>query len=234
MLQMGATQSITNVLNTFKSWAVDVQNYQGIMLGGTNVANNQELFDAFRAAYGSGLAFADCDDLKLFIKSLCLDIQLNNNGTNTAIIEIYHLICRKGLPTNTAIDQQFTDAFGELNTQSGFTKSVTDIGNTPFQNPIFCSHWKILKKEQVQLGPGELSTLQIRIPRNKMLHGRTLESNPQALKGFTRGILFFMKGEPTNNAGTAQTAAGEIVFSFQHTVNYQIPPGSTRAQTANL
>lgn len=232
MLQMGATQTFSQKFATLKSWAANAQNYWGFMLGGVSVSNNDELLKAFRLAYGSALTLADIDDYKLFIKSLCLDIQFNNNTTNTAIVEIYHLLCRKPYNTATALDQQYLDTFNEIPAQTGFSRSITDVGYTPFQNALFCSHWSITKKEQVQLGPGELSTMQIRIPSNKMFYGKTLETAPACIKGFTRAVLFIVKGEPENASGTAQLSNGEIVWTTQTTVNYQIPPSSTRTQTA--
>lgn len=233
MLQMGALQTISNTYGTVRSWLADKQAYWGYMIGGVAPTENDDLLRAFRAAYGSALALSDLDDYKLFIKSLCLDLQINNNGSTTAIIEIYHLQCRKSYNTTTALDVQYSDTFAEVPAQTGYTRAIDDLGYTPFQNPIFCSHWSIVKKEQVQLGPGELSTMQIRIPTNKMFYGKTLETNPSCIKGYTRGLLFVMKGEPENNAGSYRQSAGEIIFGTQTSVNYQLPPSSTRAQTAN-
>lgn len=234
MLQMGATQTFSQKFATLKSYAADQQNYWGYMLGGVSATNNDELLKAFRVAYGSALPLADLDDYKLFIKSLCLDIQFNNNSTDnkTSIVEIYHLRCRKSYNTATALDTQFLDTFNEIPAQSGFTRSITDPGYTPFQNSLFCSYWTIAKKEQIQLGPGELSTMQIRIPYNRMMYGKKLETNPAQIAGFTRGLLFIVKGEPENSAGTARLSSGEIVWTTQTTVNYQIPPSTTRTQTA--
>lgn len=234
MLQMGAAQTFSDTFGTIRSYLANKQAYWGYMLGGVNATNNAELVNAFKLAYGSALNLADLDDYRLFIKSLCLDVQINNNGTNTAIVEVYHLTCRKSYPTATNIDTQFADTFAEIPAQTGYTRAIDDPGYTPFQNSLFCSHWKIIKKQQLQLGPGELSTMQIRIPANRMMYGKKLETNPAMIPGFTRGLLFIMKGEPENNAGTAQISSGEIVFATQTTVNYQLPPSSTRTQTANL
>lgn len=234
MLQMGASQTFSAKFATLKSWAADAQNYWAYMLGGVSATNNDELLKAFRVAYGSALTLADLDDYRLFIKSLCLDVQFNNNSTEgkTAIVEVYHLAVRKPYNTATPLDTQYLDTFNEIPAQSGFSKSITDPGFTPFQNSVFCSHWKIVRKQQIQLGPGELSTMQLRIPYNKMLYGKSLETSPSMLRGLTQGLLFIVKGEPENNAGAARLSSGEIIWTTQTTVNYQIPPGSTRTQTA--
>lgn len=232
MLQMGASQTFSVPRATIKSWIANAQNYWGVMLGATGAVNNDDLVDAFKRAYGSTLNLTDLDDYKLFIKSLCLDVQINNNGANTAIIEIYHLLARKPYNDTSNLESQFAATFNEIPAPGTYSRAITNPGYTPFQNALFCSHWAIQRKEQIQLGPGELSTLQIRIPANKMFLGKTLETSPAMIRNFTRGLLVICKGEPENASGTAQLSAGEIVFATQMTCNYQLPPSSTRVQTS--
>lgn len=233
MLQMGATQSFNLKFSARKTAGVETQLWDGMMLGGTQPNNNDELLQAFRRAYGTAITNANVDDYKLYIKSLCLDLQIRNNGDKNVIIELHQLICRKSYNQSERIDTHFQTAMGEMQNQTGFTaQAITDPTTTIFQNSIFLQYWKVLKKSQIVIGAGETTTLQLRIPYNRMMSGKLIESHVQAIPGFTRAFIFSMKGAPELNASDVQYSDFDILWVSQTFVNYQIPPGSTRAQTS--
>lgn len=216
-----------------KSFAVNLQTTDGQMLGGVSPSNNDELLQVFKAVYGSALTISTIDKYKIFLKSMCLDVQLKNTGTSTVIVDVYTLLCRKSDKDSNRIDVSYTNAFAEQSAGSGGTVSATNPSTTVFQNPLFCSMWKILGKKEMLLGAGQTSTLQMRIPYNRWLNGKLLENNLQAIPGLTRAYLFQMRGAPENNVGTARLAAGEVTWMCQCTVAFGVPPSSTTGATTS-
>lgn len=229
MLQSQPLQSYcTDDGGSVKAVAADTQVTDGQMLGGTQATNNDELFQIFRAAYGAALTTTTVDKYHLFVKSMCLDIQFTNtHATNSAIVDVYTLLARKSINSATRIDVQYTNAFAEQGTLAIGAVSATHPATTPFQNGPFLQMWKVLNKRELLLGPGSVSTLQIRIPYNKYLSGKTVEICASQIPKLTRGILFQMRGVPQNNAGSPRLGATEVSWKSQITVVYGVPPSST-------
>lgn len=231
VLSMGNTQTLTYTRNTQTTSAVNQQNWHGQMIGSTLPGNNSDLLRVFQAAYGAALAKDATDDYRLFIKSICLDMQMYNTGTKTAIIEFYYISCRKPWFGEKHIDEQFKESFAEIPSQTGFANAVTNVGYSAFQNSLFCQYWKIDKKVQVQLGPNETTTLQIRLGP-KWVNGKILETCQSSIKNYTKAILFAVKGAPGMPAGSAGIEATELTWTCQTTINYQIPPSTSRLALA--
>jgi len=233
MLQMGGTQSFNALFQGRNTEGVNTARWDGQMIGGTTASNNDELFQAFRRAYGTTLTTTTVDDYKLFIKSLCLDIQISNIGDKNVILEMHTLVMRKNYNVGSRIDVCYTDTLAEVPPQTGFTQAApTDVTSTLFQNSLFCQYWRILKKTQIVISPGETTTLQLRIPYNRMLQGKLIETNPMGIPGFTRALFWQAKGSPEYNAPSVQHSNFEIVWQCQTFVNYQIPPSSSRTATS--
>jgi len=239
MMQMQQLVSYTvKYMPNAKTWAANVQLTDGQMVGGTTASNNDELFQVFRAYYGSGFGASTVDDLKLFLKSLCVDLQISNTGSDGCILDVYYLRARKTYNTATRIDQQYSTTF--LEQPTGVAGNLigavdpTDPATTPFQNSMFCEFWRIESKREIILGVGQTTSLQLRLPTNKKMSGKTLESNPAMIPGYTRAFLFQVRGVPIDTAGVTSLAAGQISWAAQTTVCYSIPPGVTRTTTAQV
>lgn len=229
MLQSQPLQSycIDDIGGT-KTVAIDTQVTDGQMLGGTQATNNDELFKIFQAAYGGGLTTSTVDKYKLFVKSMCLDVQLTNiHATKACVVDVYTLLARKSINTATRIDVQYTNAFAEQGALSIGTVSSANVASTVFQNGPFLEMWKVLDKREILLGVGQTTTLQLRIPYNRYVSGKQIEINSSMIPGFTRAFLFQMRGVPEDNAGTPRLAATQVAWKGQCTVVYGVPPSST-------
>lgn len=236
MLQMNSLTSFTsdNLRSNFTT-TTNQQTVFGVYLGGTGASNNDELLAAFKAAYSSALSSSTVDDYKLFIKSMCLDVQLSNTGSNGIILDVYELIARKA-------DNASSETIGNMYSRLYNEQTVGALGSllpdspssTPFQNALFLQKWKIMKKKEILLGSGQVTTMQMRVPYNRTLQGKTIESNPSYIPGVTRAYLFQARGVPVNSAGTVNAAAIDISMCCQHTVTFGIPPGSQRSTASDL
>lgn len=214
-----------------KTIAVNTQVTDGQMIGGVSVTQNSELLDIFRSAFGSALGINSIDVYKIYLKSMCLDLQLRNSGTNALVVDVYTLMCRRNDKNAQRIDVQYVNDFAEQGAGSGGTVDVNNPATTPFQNSSFCKRWKILAKKEILLGAGQVSTMQIRIPHNRYLSGKLLEHNVGCIPGFTRAFLIQARGVPENNAGTARLCAGELTWMAQFTAAYGVPPSSKTFDT---
>lgn len=237
MLQMNSLTSYTNdTLKSINTFAANNQATWGAYLGGTSSTDNDELLGMFKAAYSGLLTSTTVDDYKLFIKSLCLDVQLRNTGaTADVIVDVYELIARAAdNQAAESIGTQYSRLYSEQNPGSIGSVTPTSPASTPFQNGLFLQKWRILKKKEILLSVGTVTTLQMRLPYNRIMQGKTVESNLSYIPGFTRAYLFQARGVPRNNAGVAELQAGEVTMCTQITGVYGIPPGSQRATASDL
>lgn len=235
MLQMNSLTSFTNDnYRTINSWVANAQASFGVYLGGTGVSSNDEILAMFKSAYSAALTNTTVDDYKLFIKSLCLDVQLTNTGSFGAIIDVYELIARAS-DNNSAetIGSMFARLYLEQNPSALGSPDPSSPAVTAFQNGMFLTKWKVLRKKEILLGVGQVTTMQMRNPYNRIMQGKTVESNNSYIPGFTRAYLFQARGVPRNNAGTAELPSGEITMCCQITGTYGIPPGSSRATASD-
>lgn len=234
IMQLQPLQSYTNDYSgANKVFGADTQMTDGQMIGCVATSNNDELLQIFKSAYGSALARTDIDKYKIFLKSMCLDIQITNTGSAGCVIDVYTLIARKSNSDTNRLDTMYFNAFAEQNTLSGGTKSSTNPATTPWQNPLFLTFWRILSKKEVLLGVGQSTTMQIRVPYNRYLSGKDLETN-NILRGFTRAFLIQARGVPRIKAGGGtELADGNICWLAQFTAAFGVPPSSTTAAAVN-
>lgn len=236
MLQMQGLQTyVIDNPGAVQPVAVDTQVTDGWMLGGTQSVGNDELFQIFRAAFSAALTTTTVAPYKLFLKSMCLDIQIRNtHATVPCIIDVYTLIARQDYSSAANIKTQYDATFVQQGPM--FIGAVTpgNPGVTPFQNGPFLKMWKILSKKEYFLSSGGMATMQLRIPFNRMISGRTIMSQQSQIRGLTRAFLFQARGPPTNNAGSAQLNATEFTWKGQCTVVFGVPPGQVLDETAEL
>lgn len=215
-----------DIIGPRKQFSANTQVTDGQMLGVVEATNNNEILQMFRAAYGALLTRSTLDKYRLFVKSLCLDVQITNTGLGSIIIDVYTVIARQNSSLTGRIDVQYTDAFAEQSLlPGGGTVDPANPSTTPFQNPLFCSLWKILSKKEILLGAGQTTTMQLRIPYNRYLSGKYME-NVNILKNFTRAFLFQGRGTPEypGTGGVGQLRAGEFTWMAQITCAFGLPP----------
>lgn len=219
------------------TYAVDSQASFGFCLYPVDMGlagEQEDLKDMFIQAFSA--ANSPWLNRKIYMKSACIDVQLCNTGTVNAILDVYTIVCKLNWPTaSQGLGTIWSTTFGE---QTAITAaSSTNPANTPFQNPNFCRHFKILSKKEILLGAGQTTTLQMRDPKSHLLSGRKLTDQPNCIPYLTRGFFFQVRGIPQYNAGSSPQqflAAGEITCGIQKTYNWAFTPGpSTIDQITN-
>lgn len=206
---------------------INQQTVASVMIGGTTVTNNDELYQIFQQAYNT-LSIADAADNIIYMKSISLDVQLTNVLSTAAIVDVYVCQSRKAYNLVQTPDQQYIAGLTEISSPSGGgTITTTNNSLTLFDAPNFCSYWKILSKKEILLAGNSVTTMQLRNARNKRIDGKILSTNPQSIPGYTKCFFFMIRGAPENTA-TPRTAATDIVWSYQINVKYAIPPGKTQ------
>lgn len=221
------TENVTASANQGTQW--------GRICGGTNVSNNDELWQIFRRCYNLA-AIADAIPYKIYVKSICLDIQVTNTGSFPIVLDIYTLMYRQDFVTNSKVQDQWVAALGEVAAPAGggsITSSKTAL--TVFDAPNFCSYWKVLSKREYIIGSNNLITLQMRIPVNKHIEGKVLQSSPQALVKYSRAFLMTAHGCPSNRGTLGASQFDPISFTcgYQTVVHYAVPPSSTQKEAGN-
>lgn len=220
-LQMYTYNNVANV-----SCAINTQGVFSFMNGGMTVGGNDELFQIFNDAYSLAGVIASAKNYKIFVKSLCLDLQITNTGSNVVILDVYKVKCRKEYSSNVSLDSQWTTAIGENNVITAVASSKPPL--TLFDAPNFCSYWRVISKKEIILGGGLTTTMQLRNPMNKSIDGKMFITAPQAYPGYTEGYVFMFRGAPENNAGTARLSACTLTWAYQTVCHYAIPPGKTQ------
>lgn len=235
MLQLSPLTTFTNDNNrVVNSWVANTQTTWGVYLGGVGVTDNDEILGMFKAAYSAAITPSNVDDYKLFIKSMCLDVQLSNTGSAGCVVDVYELIARAG-DNNAAetIGAMYNRLYLEMALAQIGTTSPGSPASTPFVNALFLQKWKILKKREILLGVGQVTTMQMRNPYNRIMQGKTVESNNSYIPGVTRAYLFQARGVPRNAAGTAELQAGEVTMCTQFSGTYAKPPGDVRTTASD-
>lgn len=228
------TQSVTAVANASAVW--------GRMLGGVQVTNNDELYRTFQQAYNTTVAASTGN--KIYIKSMCLDIQITNDKgagdaeqdeTDTVIVDVYHVISRNTFSTATDLGTHFTGGLGDIAVPSGGgSVSTTNVVLNPFMNPSFCKFWKVVKKTELLIPTAHTRTFQVRLPMDRWVEGKIIQQNPQAISGYTRGVLLIARGIPRFNGATSEFGSISMTIGYQTQVTYAIPPGKiTEAGSTN-
>lgn len=220
-LQMQPLQIYTDSQLQSQSTLTGEGGAYSMMCGGTFTLNNDEIYRMFQGAYNVATNAA-CAPYKLFLKSLVLDMMITNTGSNTAIIDVYHLKCRNEVQGSFTLHTQWTNAIGELAADAtGGTVSAVDPCITLFDAPNFCSYWKVISKREIILGVGQTTSMQIRIPTNRHVDGKELVTAPQALRNFTQAFFIQWHGAPTATGFGATT----LQFGTTKVGHYAIPPG---------
>lgn len=171
------------------------QHWASVMLytGGTGSAPNNDLGRIAEGVQGSS---GNQLGTKFRFESACLDLLMRNAGTGTCLVDVYTIYCRKDVPSVYASPFILISTLEQLANQDTNTDtkiSDTDIGYTPFHNPMFCSYYKVAKKRTLTLTGGGVSEIQMRDAKNRKMWGLDYY-NKSSLKGWTKGYLLCIRG----------------------------------------
>lgn len=180
-LSMQPLQIYTSEGTTNQSSSANQAQVWSRVLGGTQLSGNDEIYQIFQGAYNVANVAA-CAPYKIFIKSMCLDIQVSNNGSYPVIIDVYTLQSRQKYATASDVGAHFLGALSELQSPAGGGSVTTNkTALTVFDAPNFCSYWKVLQKREVVIGSNNVATFQMRAPVNRHIEGKDLSSAVQCI-----------------------------------------------------
>jgi len=137
------------------------------------------------------------------LKSAVVDIEISNIGgdgyNNSFTVDCYEIICRKSVNAQSASaiagpSDMFVKGFG-LQDLLGTATALgsTTPGVVPFQNAIFCHHFKILKKTRVLLSVGQATHFMFRDAKDRKIYNEPA-SRPVCSPGLYHGFLFVIQG----------------------------------------
>lgn len=216
---VGLRSFVSDDGGAIKTVLANAQGHDGAMLGAINSSQNDEILKAFQVAYETPAGtISSFTNRKVFIKSMCLDLHITNSGSNTAEIDVYQLIMRKDYNSTVRLDVMYTDTYNEQPAGSGFSRTLTVPGVTPFQNSNFCEHWNILSKRTIMMSPGQVTSLQLRIGRPRQFDGKAIQRYSLGVPGYTKGYLLVYRGAPRNNAGAVERGAVELTWTQERTM----------------
>lgn len=209
--------------------AAQSQTTYGVGLYTTFQTDQPDLSNIFVDA-GLNLATAANQSSRLHFRSACLDVQFKNTGATECIVDVYEILNVKDVNTQNDMGTQWSTFYGFL---TSITASVfTDVAVSVFENPVFCQHYKVIKKQEVLILPSEIITMQMRDSKTHVIEGRTVQDYPGSIPklGKFYFIMFHGPPDPTVNSGAGGTGTAQMTVAWQKAYKYQVAP--TTKQTA--
>lgn len=161
---------------------------------------------------------------KLNIQNARLQLTIRNQTTNLLNFRIYEYICRRDVPDKV---ETFPGSGVELDgtTQNIITVGFqyqkvhqidsTSVGGTLFQNPMFCTYYKITKVRSVQLGAGKCMNLDMSMLRSRIINPLVYNaSDGDVLAGLTRGFVIQASGSLVGPEGHGTPTTGFVNYDW--------------------
>lgn len=159
---------------------------------------------------------------KLQFRGAFLDMYITNTGLvpagTTIYVDIYTIYCRRDVFQYNGASDFCANTYGDSGNLSGGTTALssTAFGVTPFQNPQFCSHFKITDVKRTVLEPGQTYNLQMKDHKSRnYFYNKT--NKVVCLKGWTKGFLCIFKGAAGYNQ---QDVASNVAVEALRTYTY--------------
>lgn len=143
----------------------------------------------------------------LYFNSAVMDCVIKNTGGTNAIVEVYEVIAKKSIVKDAAgsydtIEEFYANGFNALATTTGTTSATAQaLGTTPFNSPLFCENFTILKKTRLHLGIGDFTAIQLKDTKSRRIDGSVTIQPYVFLKGASHGFLFQVFGDPNGTVG---------------------------------
>lgn len=169
---------------------------------------------------------------KLFLRNMQLENIIRNVSPVLVFLDVYRIYARRDVTIEDFQDNQGLSQIAQDVTHvavSGFDTqqpppswvgaNIFRHGVTPFQNPRFCSYFKIASKTRYRLEPSQTIQLHLRRRVNKVFD---YEKNRNLVykAGFTTGYFFVFYGSPTDAAGPAGTVSQACSLRMVRNVTY--------------
>lgn len=206
-------------------------------IGNVNVQNGRCVYTHFEMmnaedvdlviaqAGGSAGVSSSYYNSKLNIQNAKMTVHLRNQTTNLVFLTVYEYICRRDVPDKiltvpggaTEVDGNTGNIIEQgFNYQSTAGITSQSLGGTLFQNPLFCTYYKITKVRKLMLGAGKnlslsLSNLRARVI-NPLVYNAT---DGDVLAGLTRGFVIQASGSLVGSEGhSSSVTTGFVNFDW--------------------
>lgn len=222
----------------FQTAAVDQQGYSYSIALGVNTPQrtegNDDLGDIVRqTSGGSSTAPAPArNSNKVFVRSYQLENIIRNLSPVLCFLDVYRVVCRRDLAdtddngtADLAMDIQalLERGFESEDANVGWDEQrIFKHGVTPFQSPMFTSHFKILSKVRYRLEGGATIQLHMRGKVNKTFD-YDKNRNIVYKRGWSQGLVFIWYGAPGSTTAEgiySQACNLRIVRNLQY--NYKV------------
>lgn len=162
---------------------------------------------------------------KLNIQNAKMQVMLRNQTTNLMTFRVYEYICRRDVPDKletspgSGVEEDgttYTCLFRGWNYQQTAQITQESIGGTLFQNPLFCTYYKILKVRTIQIGAGKCFNLSMSNLKARSINPLVYNaSDGDVLAGLTRGFVLQSVGSLVSSDGHSSTSTtGFINYDF--------------------
>ena len=181
---------------------------------------------------------------KFQIHDSTMEIIATNQSSNMYDIKIYEYIARQDLPAKLDLGGGLgtTNATTEWVVENGFNfmyggnkPTQFALASTLFDNPLFCSYYKVLSVRDIQLPAGRTMNLKLDCNRSKMINP-LLWSQVDTVTdaGYTRGYVIQIRSQMifSNEAGYPEST-GLISLPYVQLRRYNwtwIEPGTSKGQ----
>lgn len=145
--------------------------------------------------YG-GTPTASQKTTRIYVHKCLQQYMFTNNQTNNIFVDIYDVVARRDSGWNPSA------AFNQGLIDQGITSGNAAINVTPFMSTIFTQNWKVLKKTNIELGPGVSHRHISNIALNKVWNAERMQEGGAHYAGLTTGVLLVVWGAPCHDATT--------------------------------
>lgn len=173
---------------------------------------------------------------KAVLRSQSQTLEMVNMSNTTCYARVYEYVFRHDLPafqSGGAIFNSYAN-FASNMIQGGFADAVnvipyTTLSSTIYENPSFCSWCKVINQRMLEFSPGQVIQIDQFDQKAKSLNANIFgtsslfTSNPFfAMKGYTKGILIQVWGQPVDDTTTnTQVSTDKVKLSVLQKVTYK-------------
>jgi hypothetical protein len=140
---------------------------------------------------------------KIVIEASSIVIYMTNNGTNPIALDMYDMTPRRDMPkANTATDNSPMALWEQGLYFAGAPAGSSPqnvVGASPFQSPLFCQFWKVLKVSKVQIPQGCTHEHRVHWDVNRSVNQSLTLSNDYYFKDMTYLCMAVLKGFPVDD-----------------------------------
>ena len=144
---------------------------------------------------------------KLFIKDYSMQLKIINQHNGLANLKVYEYICRRGVnahyqqSTQNIVNEGWSTNYQPTGLSFQQPINRKTLSATLFSNPLFCSHFKVIKVTNYQLGAGKELMLAMSHLKPKVVNPAVWNSNDDTTEpSYTRGYVIQVMGQPANGS----------------------------------